>query len=116
MQGRLQRLPREERQLNSGLCHQHRVLRLPVDVEASHRSDQHGGQCAREPGLQEERYFRFYEQKKNRVFINLHSYIKPCFSVLGTDFFHFNSSAGSFYKDEKMAKNTEFEIVSSEIL
>ena len=50
MQGRLQRLPREERQLNSGLCHQHRVLRLPVDVEASHRSDQHGGQCAREPG------------------------------------------------------------------
>ena len=71
MQGRLQRLPREERQFNSGLCHQHRVLRLPVDVEASHRSDQHGGQCAREPGLQEERYFRFYEQKKNRVFINL---------------------------------------------
>ena len=71
MQGRLQRLAREERQLDSGLCHQHRVLRLPVDVEASHRSDQHGGQCAREPGLQEERYFRFYEQKKNRVFINL---------------------------------------------
>ena len=50
MQGCLQRLPREERQFNSGLCHQQSVLRLPVDVEASHRSDQHGGQCAREPG------------------------------------------------------------------
>ena len=45
----------------------------------------------------------------------VHSYIKPCFSVLGIDFFHFNSSAGSFYKDEKMAKNTEFETVSSDV-
>ena len=44
-----------------------------------------------------------------------HSYIKPCFSVLGMDFFHFNSSAGSFYKDEKVATTAEFEIVSSEI-
>ena len=44
-----------------------------------------------------------------------HSYIKPCFSVLGIDFFPFNSSAGSFYKDENVATTAEFEIVSSEI-
>ena len=44
-----------------------------------------------------------------------HHYIKPCFTVLRIDFFHFNSSAGSFYKDEKVATTAEFEIVSSEI-
>ena len=45
----------------------------------------------------------------------MHHYIKPCFTVLRIYFFHFNSSAGSFYKDEKMAKNTEFETVSSDV-
>ena len=44
-----------------------------------------------------------------------HHYIKPCFTVLRIDFFHFKSSAGSLDKDEKMAKNTEFETVSSDV-
>ena len=50
-----------------------------------------------------------------RLLVTMHHYIKPCFTVLRIDFFHFNSSAGSFYKDEKLATTAEFEIVSSEI-
>ena len=51
----------------------------------------------------------------SNIRIVVHHYIKPCFTVLRIDFFHFNSSAGSFYKDEKVATTAEFEIVSSEI-